>query len=549
MKTDLHDDDLVNVAVQVHEQGVAYHRQGKLLEAEACYLQALAACPHYPEVLNNLGILLRRRSDFVDAERYFRAALELRPDYAMAHNNLGNVLRDQSLVMEAEASYRAALRVKPEYAEAHNNLGNILFGQNLANEAQQSYRDALQFNPDMVDALANLCDLLETTNQIAELRICFAGISDAQCCSHASLAMVKAKLLRRDKKFAEAIEILNAVVSSSSILQSVKSEILAIQGDLHDRLGNYEQAFACFSQGKALATEVYVRHSISKEKHRALLTDEANNFNVDRVASWSKPMYSPCRLIFLVGFPRSGTTLLDSILRSHPAIEVVEEKPMLALTIAAFYNKQHLDPELLDQIDSNQLAELRQVYLNELAQHRVTTNNNAIVIDKMPLNIAHAGLIHRLFPEAQFILALRDPRDCVLSCFMQTFLPNDAMANFLTIEDAASFYVFIMKLWGQYESLFAFSVHKIKYEDVVSDFDKSVRSLLDFLGLPWNDGVSHYQETALKREQIRTPSYHQVVQPIYARASGRWLNYRAQLQPILETLEPWAEHFGYYIQK
>lgn len=545
MTTDLYNDDSENAASQMHEQGVVYHRQGKLLEAEVCYQQALAVRPHYPEALSNMGILLRRKGDFPGAERSFRAALELRPDYAQAHNNLGNVLRDQSHVMEAEASYRAALRVKPEYAEAHNNLGNILFGQNLPSDAQQSYRDALQFNPDMIDALANLCDLLETTNQIVELRNCLAGISDAQCCTHPSLAMVKAKLLRRDKKFAEAIKIVNGVVSSSSILQSVKSEILAIQGDLHDRLGNYEQAFACFSQGKALATEVYVRHSISKEKYHSLLTAEVNNFSEQRVASWSPPSFSPCRLVFLVGFPRSGTTLLDSILRSHPAIEVVEEKPMLALTIAAFYNKQLSDPGLLDRIDSKQLAELRQVYLNELARHRDMSNNDAIVIDKFPLNIGHAGLIHRLFPEAKFILALRDPRDCVLSCFMQTFLPNDAMANFLTIEDAASFYVFIMKLWGRYESLFALSVHRIKYEDVVSDFDVSVRSLLHFLGLSWNDAVSYYQETAMKREQIRTPSYHQVVQPIYAHASGRWLNYRAQLQPILETLRPWAEHFGY----
>ena len=163
----------------------------------------------------------------------------------------------------------------------------------------------------------------------------------------------------------------------------------------------------------------------------------------------------------------------------------------------------------------------------------------------MPLNIAHAGLIHRLFPEAKFILALRDPRDCVLSCFMQTFLPNDAMANFLTLEDAAKFYDFVMDLWKQYEGMLPLTVHRVRYEDVVSNFDESVRSLLQFLGLPWDDAVSHYQDTAMKREQIRTPSYHQVVQPIYKRASGRWLNYRIQIQPVLGILEPWAKQFGY----
>ena len=128
---------------------------------------------------------------------------------------------------------------------------------------------------------------------------------------------------------------------------------------------------------------------------------------------------------------------------------------------------------------------------------------------------------------------------------MQTFEPNDAMANFLTMEDAASFYDKVMVVWQHYEQHLALSVHRVRYEEVVTDFEGAVRPLLDYLDLPWNDSVSSFQDTALKRGQIRTPSYHQVVQPIYQRASGRWMNYKVQMEGVLAKLQPWVERFGY----
>jgi hypothetical protein len=161
------------------------------------------------------------------------------------------------------------------------------------------------------------------------------------------------------------------------------------------------------------------------------------------------------------------------------------------------------------------------------------------------LNIGQIGLIHRVFPDAKFILALRHPCDCVLSCFMQTFKLNDAMANFLSLDQSARLYVAAMELWSAYRQKLNLDVHVVKYEDLIQDFEGTCKSLISFLGLEWDDNLYNYQKTALDGGRIKTASYSQVVLPLYKQAVGRWINYREQMQPVLPTLQPWIEAFGY----
>jgi len=201
--------------------------------------------------------------------------------------------------------------------------------------------------------------------------------------------------------------------------------------------------------------------------------------------------------------------------------------------------------EALDSLAEAGVVRLRAVYLEELRARLGDPAGDRLVIDKLPLNLVHAGLIHRLFPEARFILALRHPCDAVLSCFMQNFALNDAMANFLDLEAAARLYDAIMRLWVAAEETLSLRVHVLKYEDLVADLPGTVQPLMAFLGLDWHDGMADYQTTALGRGRINTPSYQQVTEPLYSRASGRWLNYRDQMAPVLPLLAPWAERFGY----
>ena len=163
----------------------------------------------------------------------------------------------------------------------------------------------------------------------------------------------------------------------------------------------------------------------------------------------------------------------------------------------------------------------------------------------MPLNIVHVGEIVKVFPNAKFILALRHPCDCILSCFMQNFKLNDSMANFLNIEDTAEMYDLVMTLWKQYINSFSINYHYIKYADVVMDFDKSINNLLNFLELPWSKNVLKFYETAQSRNLINTPSYDQVYKPIYTASKNRWKKYENKIKKVLPKLKPWIDEFKY----
>ena len=187
---------------------------------------------------------------------------------------------------------------------------------------------------------------------------------------------------------------------------------------------------------------------------------------------------------------------------------------------------------------------MRIAYFDILKSY-TTQENQKVYIDKMPLNIIYVGEIVRIFPEAKFIFAMRHPCDCILSCFMQNFALNDAMANFIDLKSTSKFYDRVMTLWQQYLSVFKVNYHIIKYEDLVSNFETSVDNLLNFLNLEWSDNVNKFYETAKKQGKISTPSYNQVNKPIYLKSVGRWKNYEKHFQEIYPIIKPWIKKFNY----
>ena len=172
-------------------------------------------------------------------------------------------------------------------------------------------------------------------------------------------------------------------------------------------------------------------------------------------------------------------------------------------------------------MDKNKIAEIQKIYFNERDKF-IKLEQNEIFIDKLPLNIIFIAEIIKIFPSAKFIFALRNPYDAVLSCFMQPFIPNDAMSNFLNLKDTVIFYDSVMKLWSSYKEIINLNFHIIKYEDVVNNFDTSLKNLLNFLNLKWSEDLRKFYMTADKKRLINTPSYNQVNQPIYQDLINRW---------------------------
>ena len=243
--------------------------------------------------------------------------------------------------------------------------------------------------------------------------------------------------------------------------------------------------------------------------------------------------------VLLVGFPRSGTTLLDTFLMGHSDVTVLEEIEFID-PVERILGKIPTLPER----SAAELEQARQAYLAEMDLH-LPKEHGGLVVDKLPLKLLAIPYLHAMFPDLRIIFAQRHPCDCVLSCFMQAFALNNAMACFLDIGDSAEYYDAILSFWVRARETLGLNVETVIYEKLIDDAEGSLRPVVDFLGLEWKDGLLDHRATAKARGAISTPSFDQVVQPLSDKASGRWRRYEKQLEPVLPLLLPWAERLGY----
>lgn len=526
-----------------HNLGRALKSAGRSEEAIASYRKAIAARPDFAAAHNNLGNALKDLGRLDEAVVSYQKAIAITPDLAVAYNNLGNALRDLRRLDEAVDSYKRAIALKPEYAEVHDSLGNALKDMGRLDDAGASYRKSIDLNPNYATAHFNLGTLLEDTNRPdeAEIHLRKALEIDPDLGSaHVTLAT----LLRRRGKVEEAIAYLNGLSPGKGSRKSAYRFHFEL-GKLHDLAKNSDDAFAHFTKGNQLQAE-NVPTNISAARALNEVTHATEAVTPAFARTWSEvpDEASGTTPIFLVGFPRSGTTLLDQILDSHPVLQVMEEKPALAgaRSIVAGMGGEY--PTALASLSATDIRILRDQYLHDVDQH-IARQDGTILVDKLPLNICQIPLIVRMFPRAPVIVALRHPCDAVLSNFMQAYRLNDAMANFLSLEGAARYYNRVMGFWLRCAELLPVRHHVIRYEDLVVDFEAEVRRLVAFLDLEWDDATMNYAAHARQRERINTPSYNQVIQPIYQRAKYRWLRYEKYFDPVREDLDPYIEAFGY----
>ena len=385
----------------------------------------------------------------------------------------------------------------------------------------------------------------EKTNQKKELK---SAISNAETLikDNPIIKLYKGIMLNNNEKFSEAKNCLESILFDT---KDIKNEILRVTtlAKCYDRTEDNDKAFNYFTKANNLFPQIRKVKYFDKNRYLEEIKIRRKFFKKSTIEKWptfklSSKEPSP---IFLIGFPRSGTTFLDTILRSHPLIEVIEEKFMVKKLIDSLSQLPNGGLQGLKEIENDQLEKIRKTYFESLRLHIKNKNTSKLYIDKLPLNIIHVGEIIRVFPDAKFIVSLRHPCDCVLSCFMQDFELNDAMANFLDLDDAAHLYDDVMHLWTQYTSIFSINYHEIKYENLVKNFEPTVKSILNFLKLSWNTSMLEYSKTATKRENIATPSYAQVIKPIYSYAIGRWKRYEKQTTNIYPILEKWIKKFNY----
>lgn len=542
--------ELITHAIEFNGENAAYHNSlgtvllalGRLEDAERSFRLALDLNPAYPEAYNNLGNALQDMGRHEEAVANYENAVQLSPHYAEAYCNCGRALQVLGQRKEAIEAFQRALDLKPGYVKARRSLGEVQWELGDMDEARASFERALELDPEDEDTCVALAIFFERSSKLEEglaMAERALGIKPGDLQAH----IVAAKCERR----------LGRAQAALSRLEALKLEnVNAVGGDvafyevaaLRDRTGNYEQAYDAYKRANELAAENPLWQRVDKNRFPQLIVDLNRAFTPEWVESWSPLVaYQGRQPIFLIGFPRSGTTLLDQILDAHPSLHTMEEKPAIDVVKQRVREMPGGYPHALAAMTAEDVAGLRDIYFAEVASYMGGVPDG-ILVDKHPLNVMDVGLIYRLFPEAKLLLALRHPCDVVLSCFMQCFEPNMAMVQFGTLADTAEFYRGVMGLWQRYQAVLPLNVITSRYEDLVAEFETQTRHILGFLDLPWDDAILEYAERA-KGRRIATPSYHQVVQPIYSRSVSRWLNYREPMAEVLPILRPFINAFGY----
>ncbi len=363
----------------------------------------------------------------------------------------------------------------------------------------------------------------------------------------ARIGVIHGRLLRRAARPAEAVELLRGLTAREPAARVTHTAALHELAMALDKVGDYDEAYATFRRfGSAVAEGPRAR----RIDRRVALDGLAK---LKRAAQrWVEPCWGAEDFleevrrapVFLVGFPRSGTTMTEQILAAHPGITTVDEVPAIAAMGEEAGRRLGAHPhEHFDKLDVAMIRELREFYWERIGE-KVEVAAEQVLVDKLPLNILNLALIAQVFPEARIIVALRDPRDACLSCFMQSFGLNESMIQFLSLHGAVRYYDLVMDYYLMLREALKLNVLEVRYEDTVSDLEGQARKMLEHVGVDWDGVVLRFYEAARERF-ISTPSFEAVTQPVHGGAIGRWRNYEAAFEAELPQLERYLEAFGY----
>lgn len=416
------------------------------------------------------------------------------------------------------------------------------------NVALNLYKKSISLDINFFDSYLKIFELAESTNKLEILnKYINLGLRIFKEDKLVKiLTLYKSILKNRDNKFSVSQEI----ISNHQLIEEFKNskkyypKLLDLEAKNNEKLKNYHLAFEKIN----LRNNILLQLDENKKYDKNKVLDTIKKYKKFFIKSNLKSINTnltyvdDAKLVFLVGFPRSGTTLLDTILRTHSKIKVLEEKPYLLNLRHDYFKKNNNNLLSLKNLDQQNKDYIRNEYYKKIISN--DKDKNKIIIDKFPLSIIEIGFIKCIFPEAKIIFALRNPYDVVISCFFSSFKINDAMINFLDWNDTITFYNEVLDLFDNYTKEFEINYIEVKYENIVKNFKKEVNKILMFLNLDYESKLENFFITAKKRSKISTPSYNQVINPLYHSSIGRWKNYK-NIKGIKFKLDRWIKEFRY----
>ena len=539
-----------SVALEPHlliGQVEAAVRAGDLERAATLAEAGLARGVEHPLLLNLRAFRLERDGRLSEALGALERARVLAPADPAGLNALGLCHARLDRMEEALEAFDAAARAQPAFGHAHANKARAYEALGRLDEARESFAEAARLDPAAVDPVIGLAGLAARRGDAAETRtLALQGLKLQPGHPGAVIALAHAEVI--DGRFRDAAARLGRVLQNRALPPLDRAFAQSLLGDAHAGLAEAGAAFEAYRAANAEYRKVYAPRFSGWASHsaREMVDWLADYFRKADPLDWAaapEDGASPVAAhVFLVGFPRSGTTLLEQALSSHPMVESLEEVEVLADGVRAFMR----DPAALDRLADLTPAEAeryRTAYWDAVRGAGVALEGR-VLVDKLPLNAIKLPLIAKLFPAAKILFAERDPRDVVFSCFRRRFRMNPSMFEFLTLDGAAQFYASVMGLADLYRAKLPLDLHPVRYEALVEDFEGELRAVCRFLGLEWDEAMARFAARGLTRA-VATPSAAQVARGLYREAVGQWRAYRVQLAPIAPILQPWVERLGY----
>jgi len=549
-------------AAQLLQLGIAAAGRGAADEAIACMRKAVALRPQFAAAQANLGLLLiavRRYAEaevplhtalsfmpgdaalrnalgvaqenlqrLADAQRSYRAALDADPALAEAHANLGNCLRRLGQYRAAETHLARAIELKPAFAVAHYNLGVLLQDCEQFGRAIAQYRRALEHRPDYLEALNNLGSCLRSEGFVDEAKAAFERVLELQPLqieAHCNLAQFKT-YEADDPHIGRMLSQQHRV---PSLPEEGRARYWFTVGKMLEDAGRHDESFAAYAEGNRVKR---AGTHWDEATHLDLQRRIATTFTRERLASHAvAPTGEGPTPVFIVGMPRSGTSLLEQVLATLPGVHGAGELTWLPEILHAGAGQGTAGyPEHLAGYSSEDYLRLGRQYLERI---RALAPDATHVVDKLPDNFQHLGLIHLMFPGARIVHSMRDPMDSCFSCFSRLFI-GQSLAYTYDLAAVGRYWVSYRESMRHWHAVLpAGRILDVSYETMVSDFENQARHLVDYLGLPWDDRCLGFHANP---RIVRTASVAQVRKPIYRTSVARWKAYERHLGTLMEIV-------------